>query len=124
MVDSIDISVHGSNLGSGNIAGNTAYAFSARLIALNFSSLGNAINIPLAQEPLRVTVLNETDTILWEWRRGMAATKTLKTTGTPTVAIDTGSAIVVTKQDPGKFLLALSATLAANGKALTVIIEA
>lgn len=75
---------------------------------------GTAVTLELGFNPQHVIVINETDAIRWELIAGMAATKTTKLTGTPTFAVDTGSAIVLN----GDGTVTLSATLAANGKSL------
>lgn len=54
-----------------------------------------AVTIPLGFTPIYVKVFDETDSLIWEWNAGLAATHTFKTAlSGPAITLDTGSAIV------------------------------
>lgn len=89
----------------------------AQMVTAGFTSDNAAQIITLGFAPAWVKVINETDTITWEWINGMSATKTVKTTGVPAVTVDTGSAIV----DNGDGTITLSATAVGNAKVIKVI---
>lgn len=80
-----------------------------------FTGDGAATTLKLGYNPSYIVVVNETDTIRWEKIKGMAAANSMKLTGTPTFAIDTGSAILFN----GDGTVTLSATLGANAKAIS-----
>jgi hypothetical protein len=94
----------------------------------NFSATGAVVVIPVGFAPKKISVWNDTDGILWTWMAGMAATHTMKLNSTgPAFTNDTGSAIVVFPDAAGGSgdvdYVQLSATLAANAKALCFRIE-
>ena len=82
--------------------------------SFNFTSDGSAQIVNLGFKPQYVKIVNETDSIIWEWFEGLAATKTVKITGVPAVTIDTGSAIVYN----GDGTITLSATLVGTAKVI------
>lgn len=81
----------------------------------SFTSDNAAQTLTLGFKPNYIKVINETDTIVWESFSISTATKVLKTTGTPTVAVDTGSAIVINSDGT----VTLSSTLVGNSKVIT-----
>lgn len=125
-VDTLDISVHSTTaLGSGTIACNARHAADARHLTLNFTAAGsNTVDIALGNEPLSVKVFDMSNVIVWEWARGMAATKTIKTVTAGTTTVDTTSAIVVSGDaNNGNHKVTLSAALAAAAALLVVKID-
>jgi hypothetical protein len=77
----------------------------------SFTSNGNATQLNLGFTARYVKVVNSTDAIIWE-----------KITGTPTEAVDTGSAIVVdtdTGYNAPGLTVTLSATLCGTSKAIS-----
>lgn len=76
---------------------------------------GTAVTVTLGFLPRYIKVINETDVILWEWIKGMAATKAIKVVTAGTTTADTGSAIV----DSGDGTFIISATAAGTSKVLT-----
>jgi hypothetical protein len=90
----------------------------------SFTSNGNATQLNLGFTARYVKVVNSTDAIIWEKIEGMAAANTVKITGTPTEAVDTGSAIVVdtdTGYNAPGLTVTLSATLCGTSKAISWI---
>ena len=130
--DVIDTSLHVSSfpttyIGAGTIIGNCRQSGSVEQDVHGFfTSDGNPVQINVGFKPLEVKLINETDTLIWEWQYGMAATHTLKTAGTPTVAIDTTSAIVVSEPAPnggGNWIVTTSAAAAGTSKNILFKIE-
>jgi hypothetical protein len=121
--DVIDISLHTSTIpttytGPGTVVGNTVSSAGVdNEVSGHFTSTGNATQIDLGFRPLEVTVFNETDGLEWEWKYGMAATHTIKTTFTgPVIATDTTSAITVTDGGSGNWTVLFSAALCGTSK--------
>lgn len=56
---------------------------------------GTALTITVGFKARAVQVFDVTGVIMWEWMEGMPATNTIKTIAAGTMAVDTGSAIVV-----------------------------
>lgn len=81
----------------------------------SFTGDGAAQTLTLGFVPLQVIVWNETDAIRWEKIDPMAAANTIKID--TAAAQDTGSAIVINSDGT----VTLSATLAANAKAIKFI---
>lgn len=121
--DVIDVSLHTPTFpatynGPGTLIGNPKQSAGLETDVMGyFTSDGNAVQLPVGFQPLHIVVLNETDGIEWDWRRGMAATHTKKTTFSgPTIAIDTTSAITVTDGGAGNFTVNFTAALAGTSK--------
>lgn len=86
----------------------------------SFTGDGSAQTLTLGFVPTHIRIINETDVILWEKWDPMAAANSLKTVGsTGVTTLDTGSAIVIGTDGT----VALSATLAANAKAIKFIAQ-
>lgn len=89
-----------------------------QMVAMSFTSDGAAATLSLGFKPTFVKVINETDTIVWEWLKGMAATKTIKYNGTgPAITTDTGTAIL----DNADGTITISSGAAGTSKAITVL---
>ena len=84
----------------------------------SFTSDNAAQTLTLGFKPIYVKVINETDAIVWEVLASSASTKTVKYNGTgPTIAVDTGSAIVINSDGT----VTLSSTLCGNSKVITFV---
>lgn len=87
----------------------------------NFTSNGNAVQINTGFLAREVEVYNSTDGLIWEKKYGMVAANTIKTTmSAPTIAADTGSAIVINDELAGNGYVTLSATLCGTAKNICV----
>jgi hypothetical protein len=86
----------------------------------SFTGDGAATTITIGFSPTRMKVVNATDTIIWEKTKDMATNASIKITGTPTVAIDTTSAILFNSDNK---TVTLSAALGASGKAISWVAE-
>lgn len=80
----------------------------------SFTGDGSAQTISLGFVPNIMIVVNETDAIVWTKIQPMVAANCIKVVTAGTQTIDTGSAIVFNSDGT----VTLSATLAANGKAI------
>lgn len=127
--DVFDITLHNSSfpstyLGDGTVIANPKASDPAASLSLYWTGSGNAVSIPLGDEPLRIDIYDSTDNISWSWQRGMAATKTLKSVAAGTQTLDTTSAIVVTAGDgtKGNFTISLSAALNVSASSFTATI--
>lgn len=133
MVDVIDTSLHTTSIptgytGLGTVVGN-AYTSAGvvEMTSVFFTSTGAATDVLIGYRPTSVKVVNETDSITWEWIRGMAVANSLKTVlSGPTLTLDTGSAINPTEPggvgSGGNWKLTLSATLCGTSKAIRVLV--
>ncbi len=82
---------------------------------------GNDTVIKVGFSPVYVKVINETDAIIWEKTKGMAAANSIKLNGTgPAITKDTNSAILFNSDNS---ITLATATAAPNAKAITVIIQ-
>jgi hypothetical protein len=133
MVDVIDTSLHTTSIPTGytglaTVVGNALTAAGvAEMASVFFTSTGAATDVLLGFRPTAVKVVNSTDSITWEWIRGMAVANSLKTVlSGPTLTLDTGSAINPTEPagtgGGGNWKLTLSATLCGTSKAISVIV--
>lgn len=130
--DIIDTSLHIATIpanytGPGTVVGNCSGAGGTISdVSIFFTSTGNATQVNLGFRPKKVEIINDTDSIKWEWMRGLAATHSVKTTFSgPTVAMDTGTAISVTEAavGSGNWNVTLSATLCGTSKLICGWIE-
>lgn len=126
----IDTNIKGATFpptytGLGTIAASArTYGDNARQVTSGFfTSNGNATQINCGFRPLKIRLLNVTDTILWDWMYGMGATQSLKTVTAGTVTIDTTSTFTVTGQNAGNFNVTLSVAANGTGKLLLYEIE-
>ena len=118
--DVIDLNIHTSAfpatyIGKGTLIGNPYYTAESDLLTGYFTSDGNAVSIDAGFQVQGVKIVNETDVIVWEWQRGLAATKTLKTVAGGTLTDDATTAILVTTGD-GRSNVLLSAALVGSAK--------
>lgn len=127
----IDINIHGSAfpstyIGSGDTLGNPiAVVGGVDRVSGYFTGKGNAVSIPVGFQPTHVKVVDDTNSLVWEWHRGMTATHTIKMTlGTVAAVVDTTTAISVTVDNTGNGTVLLSAGLSANAANLVYEIEA
>lgn len=132
MVDVIDTSLHvtafptgytglGTLIGNANNAGGVTST-----VSCFFTSTGAAVDLLIGFRPRKISIINDTDSIQWDWIRGMAATHAKKTVFSgPTITMDTGSAIVPSEPslNTGNWKVTLSATLAGTSKLICVWIE-
>lgn len=105
------------------LIGNPVLDNDSDVISGYFTGAGNAVVIPIGFAPTKITVTDWTNTVLWEWKYGAPATKTMKNG-----VLDTNSQIVVT-QDMTSGIgnvcsVTLGATLAANSAVLSFRVEA
>ena len=125
----IDLNIHGSSfpstyIGSGTLIGNPIVTVGGMIAASGyFTGTGDAVVIATGFQPTRVRVIDETDVIIWEWDRGLAATHTIKQVTAGTTTVDTTSAIVVSTDLAGNSTVTLSAALAVSGSNLIYRIE-
>lgn len=99
---------------------NTATSRAAGISHLStgsFTSDGTATTITLGFTARRIEVFNETDTIMWVWNEGMAATKSAKTVAAGTMTTDTTTAISIPTTNVKTALL--SAGLCGTAKVIT-----
>ena len=128
-VNVIDVALHltafpTTYTGPGNLIGNPLLSPPGQsTLSLYFTGAGNVTNIPLGSVPVRITLVNITDNIVWEWFRGLPATNTIKTVSTGTRTVDTGSAIVVTTDLMGNATVSLPAATAVNSSAFVATIH-
>ena len=80
----------------------------------SFTGDGAAQTLTLGFVPTEVSVVNETDVILWYKADPMATANCIKQVAAGTTTLDTGSAIVINADGT----VTLSSGLAANGKAI------
>ena len=126
----IDTTISGSSfpttyIGSGTLAANCiTSAGVVNLTTGNFTSTNDAVIINLGFQPRRISVLNETDTILWGKQVGMTAANCTKITST-TLSVETSSDILFNQANVGEgiWTVTLSATLVGNSKAISFVIE-
>lgn len=126
----IDTTIAGSSfpttyIGSGTLAANClTSAGVVNLTTGNFTSSNDAVVINLGFRPRRISVLNETDTILWGKQVGMSAANCTKITST-TLSVETASDILFSQATDGAgvWTVTLSATLVGNSKAISFVIE-
>lgn len=88
----------------------------AHLSTGSFTGDGTATVITLGFTARRIEVFNGTDTIMWVWNEGMAATTSVKTVAAGTMTTDATSAIVVSAANK---TATLSAGLCVAAKAIT-----
>lgn len=130
MTKYIDTAISGSSfpttyVGSGTLAANCiTSAGVVNLTTGNFTSGGEAVVINLGFQPRRISVLNETDTILWGKQVGMTAANCTKITST-TLSVETGSDILFNQANVGEgvWTVTLSSTLVGTSKAISFVIE-
>jgi|GEM_PF-3253861 len=126
----IDTTISGSSfpttyIGAGTVAANCiTSAGVVNLTTGNFTSDGSTIVINLGFQPRRVSVVNETDTLLWGKQVGMAAANCTKITST-TLSVETGSDILFNQANTGEgnWTVTLSSTLCGSSKAISFVIE-
>lgn len=116
--------------GQGTLIGNPCQGADIRqLVAGSFTSNGNATQLNVGFAPLFVKVMNNTDGISWEWRQGMPAANTIKTTygGSLASVVDTTSQVTLTSdngQSPGNVdTVLLGTTLNGTAKSIAYWIE-
>jgi len=119
----IDPSLHVSSFpatytGPGTLIGNALQTGSqdTELYGYFTSVTGDPVQINVGFQPLKVEIVNETDTILWTWQYGLAATHSVKTVAAGTVTVDTGSAVTVSTDVAGNCTVTLSTTLCGAAK--------
>lgn len=78
------------------------------------TSDGTAVTLTLGFIPTYFLLVNQTDVILWEKLRGMAAANCLKVVTAGTTTLDTGSAVVINSDGT----VTISATAAGTAKSL------
>ena len=115
----IDLAFHGSTFpatytGKGDLIGNPVINRTGDEISGYFTGTGDAVSIPVGFAPNAIEVIDETNVVLWKWRRGLTAGNTVKQVTAGTTTVDTGSAIVVSADLAGNATVTLSATLAAS----------
>lgn len=126
----IDIQFHGTSFpssytGVGTLIGNPLMHKGGQGVSGNFTSNGNAVNIPLGFVPTDVEIVNVTDGITWKWQKGMPAANSVKFVlgGSLAGTQDTGSAITVsgsvTDGSGGNGACLLSSTLCGTSKNIT-----
>jgi len=126
----IDTAISGSSfpttyIGSGTLAANCITSGGVvNLTTGNFTSSGDAVVINIGFQPRRISVLNETDTILWGKQVGMSAANCTKITST-TLSVETASDILFNQANTGEgvWTITLSSTLAGTSKAISFVIE-
>ena len=84
-----------------------------QMVSGHFTSDGSAQVLTLGFTPQRVTVVNETDTIVWDKLGSMTAANCVKVTST-TQSIETSSDILINTDGT----VTLSATLVGTSKAI------
>lgn len=116
--------------GPGTLIGNTLQSGGDETDVHGYftSVTSDTVTINTGFQPLHILIINETDGIEWEWLYGMAATHTKKTVYSgPTLAIDTGSAIVPSEAantgPAGNWTVLLSTTLCGAAKNIIFHIE-
>ena len=95
-------------------------------IAGFFTSSNNPVQVNAGFRPTKVTIVNVTDSITWEWYYGMPAADAIKNTIGTGYTLDTGGAITVTDPDSGtasNYTVTFSATAMGNSKAIKFQIE-
>jgi len=129
-VNVIDLALHtaafpSTYTGPGNLIGNPSESV-GEVVSISgyFTGAGNVTNIPVGFQPKHIQIVDETDVIVWEWFRGMAATHVLKTVTVGTLTVDATSAITVNTDLAGNCTISLSAALAASGSNLIYKIDA
>lgn len=131
-IDVIDTSLHVASIptgytGPGTVVGNASGAGGTISdVSVFFTSTGNVTDVLIGFRPKKIEIINDTDSIKWEWMRGMAATHSVKTTFSgPTVAMDTTTAISVTEAatGSGNWKVTLSAGLCGTSKLICGWIE-
>ena len=109
------------------IPGNISQDVDSDMLAGYFTAAGNAVIIPVGLYPTNIEVMDWTGTIKWQWMYGAPATDALKLTGTPTDAVDTTSAIVITADAAGGLgnvtYITLSAGLAVSAHTISFRVE-
>lgn len=126
----IDTAISGSSfpttyVGSGTLAANCITSGGVvNLTTGNFTSTNDDVVINVGFQPRRISVLNETDTIIWGKMVGMAAANCTKITST-TLSVETGSEIVFSQANVGDpvWTITLDSTLVGNSKAIVFVIE-
>lgn len=125
----IDTTIHGSSFptgytGAGTIAASCKNAGGIINQANGFfTSNNNATQINLGFRPLKITLINITDVIKWEWFYGFGATQALKTVTGGTMTVDTGTAFSVSTDLAGNHTLTISAAANGNAKALVFSVD-
>lgn len=87
----------------------------------NFTSTNEPVELRIGYQPRRITVINETDGVVWQKTVGMAAANSLKID--TAVAVDTNGYITFDDMLAGNFRITMSATLVGNAKAICFIVE-
>lgn len=126
----IDTAISGSSFpstytGSGTLAASCLTSGGVvNLTTGNFTSTGDAVIINLGFQPRRISVLNETDTIIWGKQVGMSAANCTKITST-TLSVETASDILFNQANVGEgvWTVTLSTTLCGTSKAISFVIE-
>jgi hypothetical protein len=128
--DVIDLTFHGSSfpttyIGVGTKVGNPLSAVSnPPRISGYFTGAGNVVSIPVGFQPSHVRIVDETDVIIWDWYKGLAATHTIKQVTAGTTTVDTTSAILVSTDLAGNCTITLTAALAVNAANICYVIDA
>lgn len=126
----IDTTISGSSfpttyIGAGTLAANCqTSAGVVNFTTGNFTSTNDDVVINIGFQPRRITVLNETDTVVWGKMIGMAAANCTKVTST-TLSVETGSEILFNQASVGDpvWTVTLDSSLVGNSKAIVFSIE-
>ena len=109
--------------GPGTLIGNPYYDADTNSLYGYFTSGGNAVQIAIGFAVQEMELYNATDNIRWLWKRGLAATNTIKIVGAGTMTLDATSAITVFTSLHGKSVITISAAAAGTAKNIIYDIE-